>query len=121
MKSTPPLHLEDFGYFAATAVKILTGQPDKTTSSQNQQAMLFWVFMLHIQKRPMTTSNVLEISKLERNLLHRTLTPLTKKGILDRTKINTSTGRGVTYLYTFNEAFIAKVWKMKTDATWPIT
>ncbi len=119
MKSTPPLQFPDLCYFSSTAIKIITAtksSAETPQSSQFQQALLFWLFMLDIQKMPMTTTNIREISKVDRNSLGRTLAQLEEKRLVKKEQINTTTGKGSTWLYTFEDAFLRKVWVMKATA-----
>ncbi len=119
MKSTPPLQFQDLCYFSSTAIKIITASKSSAEtpqSSQFQQALLFWLFMLDIQKMPMTTTNIRDISKVDRNSLGRTLAQLEEKAVVKKEQINTTTGKGATWLYTFEDDFLRKVWVMKAIA-----
>jgi len=119
MKPTPPLQFQDLCYFSSTAIKIITASKSSAEtpqSSQFQQALLFWLFMLDIRKMPMTTTNIRDISKVDRNSLGRTLAQLEEKHLVKKEQINTTTGKGATWLYTFEDDFLRKVWAMKAIA-----
>ncbi len=119
MKSTPPLQFQDLCYFSSTAIKIITASKSSAEtpqSSQFQQALLFWLFMLDVRKMPMTTTNIRDLSKVDRNSLGRTLAQLEEKAVVKKEQINTTTGKGATWLYTFEDDFLRKVWVMKATA-----
>ncbi len=119
MKSTPPLRFQDLCYFSSTAIKIITASKSSAEtpqSSQFQQALLFWLFMLDVRKMPMTTTNIRDLSKVDRNSLGRTLAQLEEKAVVKKEQINTTTGKGATWLYTFEDDFLRKVWVMKATA-----